>query len=169
MDRDRTLHKTQADKKVEVRRRIVHGVMASLLAKAVIHIALSVLGLLVVATGFAAVKHLGPFEPKPPGSPGQTVVLDSLVRVSDYYADHVTYTANFVIHEHSSGFFRFLAGDNLKVTAMGSVDVIENFSSLTGSAIRVTSLAASVLLPVPYFGPTNLDIHQLRATVYLPA
>ncbi len=139
----------------------------NVVAKAIVHVGLTLVlplvAVLLAATGFAAVKHVGPFAPKAPPGPSQAVVLDKLVTISDYHAAHAVYTANFVIPNHSGGLLGFLFGNDIKVTAVGSVDAIDDFSKLTVSGIKLQGVTLSVVLPAPYLGQTVLDISKTKA------
>lgn len=143
-------------------RRLRRSLMMSMLAKLLLHIGLPIIGMLAVATGIAAAKHIGPFEPKPPNGLNSAVVLDSLVRINEFHTERATYTTSFVIGNHESGIIGIFTGHNLNVHAVGTVDVIDDFGSLTLSAMKFNHATDSVTvtMPVPQLGRPVLDVKK---------
>jgi hypothetical protein len=140
----------------------------NVVAKAVVHagltLGLPVIGVLLAATGFAAVKHVGPFAPKAPSGPSQTVVLDALVSHIDYRADQAEFTADFVVHHGPGGIAGIFVGNDIVVHAVGTVNVFDNFATLAKSAVSVTGFTASITLPPPYLESASIDPARTGAT-----
>jgi hypothetical protein len=90
----------------------------------------------------------------------QPPVLKSLQDLSEYHAATANLQAVVELSHDASYVPSFIAGDDTKFLAVGSVDGVVDFRTLTESAIQKSTdgKTITVTLPAPTYAPVHLDL-----------